>query len=307
MTSLPGDLARTLAAVADAGTLDGAARDLHITPSAVSQRLKALETLLGQVVLVRSKPVRLTSTGASVVRFARQAEMLERETLRTLGLLADGASRTRATVAVEVDLSSVWLSAVAQAAAVAPMDLNIIDEPAKGHSLVSDDITFRITTSSEEMSGSHTVDLGLGMFDAVATPDFIDRWISRGVQQADFAYAPTVIVRGREARHHAFVEEVSLAPSRAVSTVASTSAAKALLLEGAGWGLLPRYEARREIQMGRLHRVSTATATERYYLRYAALESQALHALAEHVQLAARKVLGTNPTVQQGEFTHASA
>ncbi|MFJ4175245.1 LysR family transcriptional regulator [Microbacterium sp. NPDC089696] len=307
MISLPGDLARTLAAVADAGTLDGAARDLHITPSAVSQRLKALETLLGQVMLVRSKPVRLTSTGASVVRFARQAEMLERETLRTLGLLADGASRARATVAVEVDLSSVWLSAVARAAAVTPVDLNIIDEPAKGQVLASDDITVRITTSSEEMSGSHTVDLGLGMFDAVATPDFIDHWISRGVPQADFAYAPTVVVRGREARHHAFVEEASLAPSRALSTAASTSAAKALLLEGAAWGLLPRYEARREIQMGRLHRVSTATTTERYYLRYAALESQALHALAEHVQVAARTALEAGPTVQQGGFTHASA
>lgn len=307
MTSLPGDLARTLAAVADAGTLDGAAHELHITPSAVSQRLKALETLLGQVVLVRSKPVRLTSTGASVVRFARQAEMLERETLRTLGLLSDGASRARANAAVEVDLSSVWLTALARAAAVTPMDLNIIEEPVQGPSLVSDDIAFRITTSSEEMSGSNTVYLGQGVFDAVATPAFIDRWITRGVQQADFASAPTAVVRGREDRHHAFVKAASFAPSRALSTVASTSAARALLLEGAAWGLLPRYEARREIQMGRLHRVSTATATERYYLRFAALESEALHALAEHVQVAARTALGAGPTVQQGGFTHASA
>ncbi|WP_226534256.1 LysR family transcriptional regulator [Microbacterium paraoxydans] len=307
MTSLPGDLTRTLAAVADAGSLDGAARELRVTPSAVSQRLKALETLLGQVVLVRSKPVRLTTTGAYVVRFARQAEMLERETLRGLGLLSEGASRRRATVAVEVDLSSVWLSAVARAAVVAPMDLHIIDEPAKGQSLSSDDIIFRVTTSPEEMSGTHTVDLGQGMLDAVAAPAFIDRWITRGAQRADFTSAPAVIVRGREARHQTFVEAASLASSSALSTVASTSAAKALLLEGAAWGLLPRYEARREIQMGRLHRVSTATAVESYYLRFAALESEALHVLAEHVQAAARTALGSGPTVQQGGSAHASA
>ena len=49
---------RTLRAVVERGTLDGAAKALHVTPSAVSQRLKALETTAGRVLLVRSKPAR---------------------------------------------------------------------------------------------------------------------------------------------------------------------------------------------------------------------------------------------------------
>ena len=40
-------LAVTLAAIVDEGTLDGAARRLHLTPSAVSQRVKTLEEQLG--------------------------------------------------------------------------------------------------------------------------------------------------------------------------------------------------------------------------------------------------------------------
>ena len=40
------ELAATVAAVADEGTLDAASRRLQITPSAVSQRLKALEQQL---------------------------------------------------------------------------------------------------------------------------------------------------------------------------------------------------------------------------------------------------------------------
>ena len=43
---IPFDLAETLAVVVDEGTLDAAARRLRITPSAVSQRVKALESLL---------------------------------------------------------------------------------------------------------------------------------------------------------------------------------------------------------------------------------------------------------------------
>jgi LysR family transcriptional regulator (chromosome initiation inhibitor) len=53
----------TLAAVVAAGTFDAAARQLSVTPSAVSQRIKALEQQLGRVVVVRSKPIRATESG----------------------------------------------------------------------------------------------------------------------------------------------------------------------------------------------------------------------------------------------------
>jgi LysR family transcriptional regulator (chromosome initiation inhibitor) len=46
---IPLGLAGTLTAVIDEGSLDAAARRLHITPSAVSQRIKSLEQLLGRV------------------------------------------------------------------------------------------------------------------------------------------------------------------------------------------------------------------------------------------------------------------
>ena len=79
---IPYDLAETVAVVVDEGTLDAAARRLHITPSAVSQRIKALEEQLGRVVLVRSKPARVTEAGAAVVRLARQLALLELLLLR---------------------------------------------------------------------------------------------------------------------------------------------------------------------------------------------------------------------------------
>ena len=63
---IDGELARTVVAVAESGTLDAAAARLHITPSAVSQRLKALETQLGRPVLHRTRPVELTSAGDAV-------------------------------------------------------------------------------------------------------------------------------------------------------------------------------------------------------------------------------------------------
>ena len=61
------DQLATLLAIIDTGTFEAAARRLHITPSAVSQRVKALESEVGHVVVVRTSPCRATPTGESLV------------------------------------------------------------------------------------------------------------------------------------------------------------------------------------------------------------------------------------------------
>src|SRR4051795_8420769 len=65
---------RAYAATIDHGSLEAAAGALHVTPSAVSQRLKALERAVGAVLLQRSRPVRPTEPGEEVLRLARQVE-----------------------------------------------------------------------------------------------------------------------------------------------------------------------------------------------------------------------------------------
>ena len=68
---IPAELLETLAVVVKDGTFDAAARTLHVTPSAVSQRIKALELRVGRVLVVRSKPVRVTSDLGSSTHSSR--------------------------------------------------------------------------------------------------------------------------------------------------------------------------------------------------------------------------------------------
>ncbi|MBB5359039.1 DNA-binding transcriptional LysR family regulator [Rhodanobacter sp. ANJX3] len=51
------------AAVLAEGSFDAAARRLSLTPSAISQRIKALEDRLGQVLILRRLPCRATPAG----------------------------------------------------------------------------------------------------------------------------------------------------------------------------------------------------------------------------------------------------
>ncbi len=82
MLRLQRDHLETLLAAVDHGTLDAARRALAITPSAVSQRIKAMEQQLGRVLLQRTPPVAPTADGEVVLRHARQARLLDDETAR---------------------------------------------------------------------------------------------------------------------------------------------------------------------------------------------------------------------------------
>ncbi|HEY1104963.1 MAG TPA: LysR family transcriptional regulator, partial [Agromyces sp.] len=122
---IPLDLARTLAAVIDEGTFDAAARRLRLTPSAVSQRVKTLEQQLGRVLVVRSKPARVTEAGAAVVRLARQLALLEHDALAEFGLDTERGGAYRPVpipLAVNADSLATWfLPALARVAAEHPV------------------------------------------------------------------------------------------------------------------------------------------------------------------------------------------
>jgi LysR family transcriptional regulator (chromosome initiation inhibitor) len=68
----------TFQSVIDHGSFDAAARAMHVTPSAVSQRIKGLEQAVGQVLVRRGKPCEPTGAGQSLVRLTGQIALLER-------------------------------------------------------------------------------------------------------------------------------------------------------------------------------------------------------------------------------------
>ena len=68
-----------VAAVIRTGSFDRAAQQLHVTPSAISQRVKALEERLGTVLIVRGQPCTATTAGELLSRHAEKVSLLETE------------------------------------------------------------------------------------------------------------------------------------------------------------------------------------------------------------------------------------
>src|SRR3954466_9107289 len=109
MDLMPAQLA-ALVAIADHGTFDAAARHLHVTPSAVSQRIRALESEIGRVVIQRTTPCRPTAAGEVLLRLARQTQLLHDEVRDALVHGREGT--VDLPVAVNADSLATWFRGV---------------------------------------------------------------------------------------------------------------------------------------------------------------------------------------------------
>jgi LysR family transcriptional regulator (chromosome initiation inhibitor) len=112
--------------VIELGSFDAAAERLHVTPSAVSQRIKALEQRVGQVLVVREKPCTATAAGIPLLRLAAQTVLLEAEALAEMGG-SDGTA-ARIAVAVNADSMATWFTGVFSALDGVLFDIRIEDQ-----------------------------------------------------------------------------------------------------------------------------------------------------------------------------------
>ena len=74
-----------LAMVAREGSFDKAAKVLYITQPAVSQRVKLLEELTGQILIARTTPPQATPAGQKLLKHYLQVKRLEDDLMGEIG------------------------------------------------------------------------------------------------------------------------------------------------------------------------------------------------------------------------------
>jgi LysR family transcriptional regulator (chromosome initiation inhibitor) len=295
MMRIPAELAETVAAVVDEGTLDAAARRLHITPSAVSQRIKTLEEQLGRVVLVRSKPARLTEAGTAIVRMARQMALVEHETLTELGGAADDGVTITVPLAVNADSLATWfLEPLARLAERHPVvfDLHRDDQDFTAALLEAGTVMGAVTSRSTPVAGCRVSELGAMRYEAVATPAFRERWLPDPGAPAALAQAPLVDFDRRDDLQTRWLEESGSDPAVAPRhrVPASNDFAAAVRL-GLGWGLLPRFQTQDALDAGTLVLLGGPPIDVPLFWQQWNLRSPLLRAIADAIVAEGRRVL----------------
>ncbi|WP_405713691.1 LysR family transcriptional regulator ArgP [Streptomyces xanthophaeus] len=297
MDELPLDQVRTLLAVVDEGTFDAAAAALHVTPSAVSQRVKALEQRTGRVLLMRTKPVRATESGQVVVRFARQLARLERDARAELGM-ADGMGPVRLPIAVNADSLATWflpaLSRVPQDPPVC-FELHREDESHTTALLREGQVMAAVTSSPDPVAGCTVRRLGLARYLPVASPAFAARYLTGALAQ-DLQEVPTIVFDRKDDLQDAFVRALARRPRGGAGPVRhhmpTSEGFRDAVVAGLGWGLVPEPQAAPLVRSGELVLLAPRRPMDvPLYWQQWKLDSPVLSAVADVIAAAAAEAL----------------
>lgn len=253
-------LLAAVAAVAREGSFERAARVLHITPSAVSQRVKLLEERLGAVLIVRGQPCTATEIGARICRHAELVSVLVSELRRELPMLPKDSPDTphaSLRIAVNADSLGTWfIQAMAEFGredAAALLNLTLADEDHTAEWLRRGYVLGAVTSVGTAVQGCRIRRLGALRYVATASPDFVRRWFAAGVTSDALARAPSLLFDSNDRLQELWARrivrrDVALPVHRIPSTHAFVDAA----LAGVGWGMNPWSLVRAQLKAGTL-------------------------------------------------------
>ncbi|MCB7135535.1 ArgP/LysG family DNA-binding transcriptional regulator [Cellulosimicrobium marinum] len=309
MVDLPPDQLRTLDAIATTGTFDAAAQRLGVTPSAVSQRMRALESAVGQVLVRRGRPAELTPPGHVLVRHARHVLLQQADVLAELGLNAPARGDApparpdlpEITLVVSGDALTTWaLPALVEASAWAQLEVVREDEEHSIGLLRDGTAVAAVSSVGDAVPGCRATLLGSMRYRPVASPAFVARWFPDGPTPAALAVAPVLAFDRKDDLQERYLRERhrrdragGAPPDPPRHHVPASHEFLRAIEHGMGWGMLPDLQSETGVRAGRLVGFDDANAVDvpQHWQQWR-LHSASLDRLAAAVARAARAALG---------------
>ncbi|HCG54779.1 MAG TPA: ArgP/LysG family DNA-binding transcriptional regulator [Brevibacterium sp.] len=257
------DHVKALAAVVDEGTVEGGAFVLGVTPSATSQRIRTLESRIGQVLIRRTNPITVTEAGEAVLKYAREVELLESETMDRLHGIdidaPDGIGKdngegpdqrrrvpTVLRIGVNADSLSTWFRPIF--AEVAGWDdivirIEVADQDKALPLLTSGEVLGTITSAEAGGYGTQVQKLGSMRYVAVATKGLLTKHgadVGGGsFAEVDLGSLPMVNFGKDDDLQFTYLRRAGVTTIPPMSVVPSSWEFAAAVEAGVGWGLIP--------------------------------------------------------------------
>ncbi|WP_207099516.1 LysR family transcriptional regulator ArgP [Paracoccus shandongensis] len=274
-----------LAEIIRHGSFEAAAAALHVTPSAVSQRIRSLEDRMGAILIDRGPPVTATEQGLRLAAHLDQVRLLESG-------LALSRNRPVLRLAVNADSLASW-AMPALAAAPGLLDLTIDDQDHALDWLRGGMVVAALTSDSRPVTGCDSLRLGTLRYRAVASPGFATRYFPAGVTAETLSLAPSLCFNAKDALQSRWVRaligrRVTL-PMHRIPTAHGFAAAARL---GIGWGMNPEPMIRDDLDRGRLIDLAPDLPLDvPLYWQFSRITALALAPLTQAIEKAAKAAL----------------
>jgi LysR family transcriptional regulator (chromosome initiation inhibitor) len=253
--TLDGQQLTAFAAVVELGSFEAAAQRLHVTPSAISQRIKALEQRVGQVLVVRGKPSTATAAGIPLLRLSAQTAMLESEAMAELG--GGAGAQTRIALAVNADSMATWFTAVLGRVPDVLFDIRIEDQDHSARLLREGEVMGAVTTERTPVPGCRVQPIGVMRYVPVASPGYAERHLSDGFTSDALGAAPSLAWNRDDALQDTLVRRAfRRVIARSIHYVPTAEGFGAAVGAGLGWGMYPEQLASARLADGSFVRIS---------------------------------------------------
>ena len=303
MTPITPDLLECLAAIVEEGGFEKAAKRLSITQSAVSQRLRTLETQAGTVLIVRGRPLKPTPAGRLLLKHTMQMRLLHTDLehdLRKLSPNATGATQSedRVSIAVNADSIATWaLPAFANLVkAGLPLEIIVDDQDFTQEWLREGQVLGCVTTLKKALRGCKVVSLGAMDYVAVASREAIDKYCPDGFTQHSFRKMPFIAFNRKDDLQSEFISRTFRLKQVHLNQcfVPSSEGQVRAVLDGWGASVVPELLVRPMLEEGRLINLAPASALQvSLYWHCWNLDSAVLNSLTAAVIAEAGRSLKT--------------
>jgi LysR family transcriptional regulator (chromosome initiation inhibitor) len=280
---------------AETGSFELAAARLSVTPSAISQRIAALETALGTPLLIRSRPCRATLGGQRLLLHLRRSRLLEQEFFS--GLQEEEGAPLHIPIAVNNDTLATWLLPGIRDFLVGQhLTLDIVlDEQNYTYALLEQGVAVAgVSSESKAMRGCIVRPLGTMRYRMLASPEFMARWFPDGWRRAPATTAPVLVFSHKDTLQADFIlAELGLLPgSYPVHYVPASDPFLQAVRLGLGYGMAPSQQYGDLVDRGELIDVAPGKYTDvPLYWHAWRVQSPALERLGDEVVAAARRAL----------------
>jgi LysR family transcriptional regulator (chromosome initiation inhibitor) len=235
-----------LAAVVREGSFERAARKQHVTPTAVSQRIKLLEERVGQVLVLRGQPCSGTEAGRRLCLHLEQVALLENDLRRKNPELVPEGQTALPTLklAVNADSLSTWFMGAMSAFTRDGnelLDISIDDQDHTAKRIREGEVLAAVTATSSAIPGCNTWPLGRMRYVAAASPDFIGRYLQDGVTPEAMARAPMMSYGRKDSLQDQWLQRLGVEGRRSTPRhfLPSNQGYTRACELGMGWGMHP--------------------------------------------------------------------
>ncbi|WP_211185277.1 LysR family transcriptional regulator ArgP [Thalassotalea algicola] len=253
-------LLTALEAVMSEQSFERAASKLAITQSAISQRIKQLELLVAQPVIIRTTPLTLTDVGQKLLKHFKEVSLLQHQLVNDI-FPEQAQQKIKIAIALNADTLASWFIP-----AISPLlkktnielDLHVANEQ-DTQSLLSKGKVFGAVSSQEKsVSGCKSQYLGELDYILCASPEFQQKYFSNGLTKDALRVAPSVDFDANDNMHSLYIwQKYNLAAGEyPCHRVRSSEAFVNLAIAGNAYTLLPMTQAKEHLLSGTLVNIS---------------------------------------------------